>query len=339
MKIEKRSGSYRVQKMINGKRYSLTFADKPTKKEIEEEVQRIRNTSITTLNASNRTFKECAEELLVIKDNVLRTSTKRGYRSYLRNLDEDFKKTKLKDIDNVVLQKLINDLSKKNSPKTVENKYTFVIEVLATFSPDVRFNVNLPQAINYEYYIPTSEEVKAILDITNEKYYPIFLLGCHGLRWSEVMALSVDDIQNNEVRITKAKVYDDIKKEWIIEEYTKTTESKRNVPIDERLANVFIERGYVYKGNNTNTLDYLHRRQDDLGIPHFRFHDLRHYFATELDRSYDEDGNKTFSDKDIQRLGGWKSDHVMKRVYQHNRVDKNEQLRRKVSSTIMDAFE
>ena len=39
MKVQKLpSGSYRVQKTINGKRKSFTFDHKPTQKEIEEEV-------------------------------------------------------------------------------------------------------------------------------------------------------------------------------------------------------------------------------------------------------------------------------------------------------------
>ena len=47
-----------------------------------------------------------------------------------------------------------------------------------------------------------------------------------------------------------------------------------------------------------------------LGIPRFPFHKLRHFFA-----SYMHDLG--YSDKQIQEFGGWKSDHIMKSVYQH----------------------
>jgi integrase len=46
-----------------------------------------------------------------------------------------------------------------------------------------------------------------------------------------------------------------------------------------------------------------------------RFHDLRHYFASYLH-------DKGFSDAEIMSLGGWKTDHVMKRVYRHAIKDK-----------------
>ena len=44
-------------------------------------------------------------------------------------------------------------------------------------------------------------------------------------------------------------------------------------------------------------------------MPHFRFHDLRHFFA-----SYCHNVLK-LSDAQIQKLGGWKTDHVMKKIY------------------------
>ena len=50
--------------------------------------------------------------------------------------------------------------------------------------------------------------------------------------------------------------------------------------------------------------------QDKLGIPHFSFHKMRHFFA-----SYMHDLG--YSDKQIQEMGGWKTDRVMKTVYTH----------------------
>ena len=47
-----------------------------------------------------------------------------------------------------------------------------------------------------------------------------------------------------------------------------------------------------------------------LSIPRFPFHKLRHFFA-----SYMHDLG--YTDKQIQEFGGWKTDNMMKSVYQH----------------------
>ena len=46
------------------------------------------------------------------------------------------------------------------------------------------------------------------------------------------------------------------------------------------------------------------------GVPHFRLHALRHFFASYLH-------DKGYSDKQIQSLGGWSTDSVLKSIYQH----------------------
>ena len=49
------------------------------------------------------------------------------------------------------------------------------------------------------------------------------------------------------------------------------------------------------------------------GIPHFRFHDLRHYSASIMHAI-------GVPDQYIMKRGGWKSDNVLKKVYR-NTID------------------
>jgi integrase len=50
--------------------------------------------------------------------------------------------------------------------------------------------------------------------------------------------------------------------------------------------------------------------QKKLGIPHFSLHKMRHFFASYMHQL-------GMSDKQIQEAGGWKTDGIMKTVYQH----------------------
>ena len=75
----------------------------------------------------------------------------------------------------------------------------------------------------------------------------------------------------------------------------------------------------------------LARVEAELGIPHFSLHKLRHYFASEM-------SELKVSDADILKMGGWKSDHVMKTVYRHSMMDRDEQAKREAAEKLNDAL-
>ena len=330
MKIEKLpSGSYRVRKTIDGKVHSITFDHHPTKKEIDSAVANFYNKNLTIQNAPRKTFIECADKYIEVKRNVLSASTIRAYKSILNNLG-DLGEMQMRNIDSVAVQKLINDKSAKCSPKTVKNYASMITAVMDMFYPDLRIKVTLPKPVKNETYIPTSDDIKSILSHSNEKYYIVFMLGCYGLRRSEILALNYPsdfDVKNNLIHINKSMVLND-DGEYIIQNFNKTTESTRDVPVSKDLIKRIGNQGYVYNGYPDKILEYLHTKQKQLGLPKFKFHALRHYFATELDQA-------GFSSKDIQKLGGWSSDNILKTVYQHNRIEKDRKLQKKAADTIL----
>lgn len=332
MKIEKLpSGNYRIRKMINGKNYSVTFDHKPTQREILEEISKIMNSSVTMLNAPKKPFRDCALKYMEIKSNVLSASTKKGYTSVLNNMDEEFLNLPLDKITQAVVQQYINTISLHYSPKTVRNVNAFISAVLSAFIPNTNFNITLPKAKKKDIeqdYIPTQEDVRRIIEVSNETYKIIFTLACYGLRRSEIIALDIDDIRKDSVRINKAMVVD-VNNEWVIQEYNKTFDSNRIVPIDPdlKLSERIKKQGYIFKGHPSKIYAYLKRKQKELGIPKFRLHDFRHYMATELHQA-------GFPDKDIQSLGGWASDYTLKRVYEHDRIRKDKQLQNKAAKAI-----
>ena len=128
-----------------------------------------------------------------------------------------------------------------------------------------------------------------------------------GLRRSEICALTPEDLNGNVLTINKALVQNE-KKEWVIKQ-TKTESSTRKIILPDELVKLLNEKGF-YEGNPENLYFNLQRAQKRLGIPQFPLHKLRHFFA-----SYMHDLG--YSDKQIQEFGGWKTDAIMKTVYQH----------------------
>lgn len=314
MKIEKLpSGSYRIRKMYNGQMYTVVFDEKPTQKEAMQAMTEKLNNSDSVCRTPT-TFQTACDEFFKIKGNVLSPSTQNSYMSILRNLSDEFKNMRLSDIKQIDIQKEINNYSASRSPKTTANANGFILSVLGTFRPNTIFHITLPQKEKKETYIPTSEEVKLVLEkASTTKYYIPLLLACCGLRRSEIIALELSDLsEDNTLTINKAMVAGS-DKQWHIKP-TKTTDSSREIIIPQFVADLIRKQGYIYKGSANQIYENLQKYQNELGIPNFKLHALRHYFATMM--------SQTMAEADVMKMGGWSTPHVMKAVYRHATIDR-----------------
>lgn len=303
MTIEKLpSGSYRISESKNGKRYRITVQHKPTKAEAKELISK----KFIEFNDAT-SFKVAAKYYIDSKRNVLSPSTIRGYTVILNNLDVDFQNKPIDKITTPVLQGEINKLSLDHKPKTVKNINGFIMSVLKFYGAEVK-SPRLPQRIKEDIYIPSEEDIKQILnDVKGTKYEVPFVLGTLGLRRSEICALTKEDLTGNVLTIDKAIVEDE-KGNWIVKT-TKTTDSTRVIVVPDHIADLIREKG-IYDSSPHSLYSKLKCVQDRLGIKHFSFHKLRHFFASYMH-------NLGYTDKQIQEFGGWKTDEVMKKVYQH----------------------
>ena len=325
MKIEQLpSGSYRVRKTINGQKISRVFDHKPTQKEIAVSLA----AEIDNI-APKTAFLNCAKKYVESKNSVLSPGVVKLYNDYIDSvLPKWFLDMKINEITQVHIQTVINDYAKDHNPKTVRNLHGFISPVMKMFRPNMVINTTLPKRKKYEPYIPSTEEVKQILDMAKgTKYYIPFQLGILGMRRGEICALTMDDVKDNTIRINKALVSDS-NKQWVIKPTPKTEESNREIYIPDALAQEITETGYIFEGFPNMLLKALHRFQKKLGIPSFRFHDLRHFYA-----SYAH--SMGMSDADIMKSGGWKSDHVMKNVYRHAMKETLQNQQAKIASGIL----
>lgn len=319
MKIEKLpSGSYRIRKMYKGQTYQIVTDYKPTQKEaiklMADELDKVKGGSV------DKTFIDSADEYLKMKSNVLSPSTIKGYRSLMSQYSDQFMNMNLMKIENADIQKEINLLSVGRSPKTVRNLHGFISSVLGAFRPDMKIYTTLPKKVKREPYIPSDEDVRRILEVSKGTEYEIpLILACYGMRRSEICALTPEDIDGDIAHINKALVQNE-DMEWVIKS-TKTTESTRDIVIPAELAEKIKEQGYIYNGHPNSILRFLKRTEKEMGIPTFSLHKLRHYFASKMSAMH-------IPDADIMHMGGWKTDHVMKDVYRHSMIDKDECAKR-----------
>ena len=278
MTIRKRSnGKYQIREMRHGIVKCVTLSHKPTQKEaillIEEQFSLENEISLNG-------FENDAKRYIDAKRNVMSPSTVKTYLSTLRFISDEFKALPTEKITSIDVQKEINRLALDHAPKTVRNYASFITGVLSTYRPDIKLNIMLPQKVKQEVYIPTDEEIKMILQWVMENRpdcYTAFRMACYGLRRSEILAITPDDVKGNVLTINKAVVKDS-DNEWVLKT-TKTTDSNRTVMIDNALAKA-IKNGEVYKGHPNRLWRVLDTAQEELNITRFSFHKLRHYFVS-----------------------------------------------------------
>ena len=325
MKVEKLpSGSYRIQKMIDGKRHSLTYDHEPTKKEIERDIAKLLDKVSVDRGL---TFLKACKSYTDMKKNVLSPSTLRDYISFQTRISDRFLKLRVDDITQADIQLEINEQARSKSPKTVRNIHGFISAVIRVYRPDMIIHTTLPQKVKYEPKMPAKEDIIAILDMVKGSKYEIpFRLGCLGLRRSEICALTKKDLDGNTLRINKACVIDE--NNTLVVKTTKTVDSTREIYIPDDLAELIRQtEEKVFPGYPSSILSKLHKCQDALGLVHFRLHDLRHFYA-----SYAH--SMGMSDADIMASGGWKTDGVMKAVYRHSMKKSKEEMQKRIADSI-----
>lgn len=329
MKIEKLpSGSYRIRKTYKGQAYTVIFDRKPTQKEalqaMADELEKVQE------KKTSMTFRDAAEEYIETKRNVLSPATIRGYKSYMGSISKKLMQKNVHDVTALDVQTEINHLAMEHSPKTVRNYHGFISAVLGVFYPSLKIYTTLPQKVKNDPYIPSGDDIRRIFECANGTEFEVpIMLACYGMRRSEICALQPEDIDGDVVHINKAMVQNE-NKEWVIKT-TKTTASNRNIIVPKELANKIRRQGYVYKGHPNSITQFLERTERKLGIPDFSIHKLRHYFASKM-------SSLGVPEADIMRMGGWETDHVMKSVYRHSMMEKEEDAKREAAEKLRSAL-
>lgn len=319
------SGSWRCQVFShyddNGKRVYKSFTSNDKSKQGRTKAEKMASEWSLDKKSDAReaitslTLEECFDRYLENRSSVLSPSTIRGYKINIRNHFEKLKPLPLSKITQEMIQKEINEISKKSKPKTVRNIHGILSAVMREYRPGFVLTTRLPQKVKPELYIPTDQEVACLLEITTSKDMRIaIMLAAYGpLRRSEICALTDKDFDGNGVYVKKAKVMNEHGEYKI--KTTKTVSSTRYVALPSFVCDELVG----IKGNLINVVPQsLTDMFDDLlassDLPKFRFHDLRHYCASSLHAA-------GVPDAYIMKRGGWSSDNVLKNIYRHTLAD------------------
>lgn len=326
------SGKWRTQVYVgkdrNGKRIMRSFTAS-TKKESEK---------LASIYLAEHNEYESSEKLSIAmeryikaREAVISPLTVRGYKTIEKMLKDDygaFCERELSDIGKRELQDVVSDMAeRKLSPKTIANRIGFLSAVFSYH--DVRFpHVKLPEKKKPVLRIPSETDVKKIIKLVEgtEMEIPVLLAAFGGLRRGEIIALTMDDVVGNSIRVNKAIV--ESGDGTLVEKPPKTYESNRMVEMPKYIIQKIKKRGYITKITKprvlTNRFCRLMAANDMKGI---RFHDLRHFCASYLlglgiDEAF------------VMKRMGWSNSATMKNIYRHSLPEKEMSNNKKISKAM-----
>lgn len=310
------SGAWRIRVYdymdAEGKQHYKSFTA-PTRAEVNAMAADY-NLNKKRVKRGNLTVQECIDKYVEIKSAVLSPTTIRGYKSlacHAYGLIGPIRTDKLTLTD---VQLWVNDLSEDHSPKTVHNAYGLFTAAMKLYAPHVGVAATLPKKVPFDGYLPEDADVQKIISIVRgdgdvDLEHAMLLAAFGPLRRGECCALTYKDIVGYDVHVTKAMVRTD-GSHWILKQ-PKTKTSVRTIPFEPEIVNLLgtgdpDER--VVKLTPDMVTTRFYRAVARSGLPHFRFHDLRHYAVSLLHAV-------GIADIYIQGRGGWATSAVMRTVY------------------------
>lgn len=305
------SGSWYVNVMVNGQRISITM---PTKKEAEREAAALKSGVKSAQHNIALTVTEAFDRYIDSKSAVLSPATVAGYRRIQKNLLEPIANMPLSNLTQEQVQRWVNALVKQGKkPKTISNAHGLLSAVLASYRPDMMLRTTLPQKVKPDISIPSEAELSAIFKAAKETKYelPILLAVWLGLRASEIRGLKWEDIDGEYISVKRAIVQGEA---GPVEKGTKTFSGTRTLHLPPYLAALIQaqdhSKEHIVNLSGHAMYNGFERICEKAGVPHFRFHDLRHMNASVMLAV-------GVPNKYAQERMGHATDNMLKTVYQH----------------------
>lgn len=176
-----------------------------------------------------------------------------------------------------------------------------------------------------DLYLPSDADIKKLVQSVKdtELEIPVLLGGFCTMRRGEICGLSIDDIDGNIIHVHHSLVQGADKELHL--KTPKTESSDRYIEAPAFVIEKIRKQGYVTRLKPHSITIMFQRILNNNNIPHFRFHDLRHYSASVQHAL-------GIPDAYIMQRGGWSSDAVLKSVYRHAMNDRQKEMNQKTNS-------
>lgn len=315
------SGSWFVRVRVNGQDICVT---RDTEKAAVAEAMAIKAGIMEAKKRPDRkTLKEAYHQYIDSKSNILSPSTIAGYNRLSRNTYQSLMSISVCDITPALIQRETNFMAKTHSPKYVRNAHGLLSAVLQSVNPGTQLTTTLPQKKKYEIVVPSTETQAQILRAAadTEIELPVNLAITMGLRMSEIRGLRMQHVKNGKLHVCQAIVDAEDGSPKI--KTTKTFSGDRWLSITDNVQRLIdalpTDTDYLVTLSAQAIYKRFERMLEKNKIPHMRFHDLRHAYASTMLML-------GIPNKYIVERMGHSSDRMLQAVYQHIMDEKRQSV-------------
>ena len=207
---------------------------------------------------------------------------------------------------------VIRLMNNNKSAKTIQNNIFFIGAVLN--NNDIKIDMSKiakPKKQKTIYTTPNLEQARQIINAVRDTdvEIPVLLAMWLGLRASEICGLKWEKVTETAIVIDNAKIFTNGR---IYNKKPKTDSGIRQIPtpkpIFELLSRQERKSEYIVDINPNALAKRFSKVLKRAGLPHTRFHDLRHYNASIM---------KMLNVPDINAMqrGGWSNNSVYTNIY------------------------
>lgn len=309
----------------------------PTRKEAEYLAAEWLNKKSSHKRISDETVRQCVQNYIKSKENILSPSSVRGYYIILNNSIEEIAEIKLCDLTERDLQSWINGNATHYKPKSVKSQFGLVVASLRQAKVSLDFSsIILPRIPKSEKKIPTEEEIATILRMIEgtSVELPVTIAVTLGLRQSEIAALKWSDYDGKSLNIHAAVVPDKHSK-FVYKPTTKSEASTRKLEVAGilklRLDKAEHTSEFISPMLPSSVLRKFNHLCDKNGLPRFTMHEQRHGNASMMLA-------KGVPDKYAMKRLGQSSPSMVKEIYQHLYESKENEVAQTMTATYDDIY-
>lgn len=311
-----KSGNYRVRIYVKedvNKGYYKSFTA-PTKKEAEFQASKFLLDEKTD-NKLIITLKKAMEGYIEVKQGILSPTTLDNYERLIGHFPEALLNKNIGMITKDEIDNFIKEYSSNHSPKSTSNIYGFMHTVCAYNGVELGKH-QLPKKVAPTYDIPTSKNIKKLLDTCKDKELRlVVLLGAYcGLRRGEICGLRGSDLDGNRLHIHNNRV---ISKGGTTDKAPKTFTSDRYITVPQSVVDAIKEmktNDYLVQ-STPNALSRCYARlAKSCGLKSTKLHYLRHFCCSYLH-------SNSIPDVYLMEHLGWSNPTIMQNVYRNAMSD------------------
>lgn len=280
----------------------------------------------------NMTLTEAIDKYVESRELLGRSPTTiQDYRCIQKNGFQDLLDTRLSDIDEGILQEAVcleakrpsngrQKLKKPISAKRLKNEWGLLSAVLHKYRPGINYDmIELPKAALRTVELPPARKILDIIQGTDIEL-PVLLAMWLSFSMSEVRGLTKSkSVSGNYITIREVVV--DVGNGTVRKTEGKNPTRNRRRRIPPYIMNLIekVEGDVLVPISGRALYHRWIRLQDEHGMEHITFHDLRHLNASVM-------ALLRIPDKYAQERGGWKSDNVMKKIYMQTFPEEREKV-------------